>query len=159
MTKYSSSPDRGSFYRNFWKKQFEEGKTSEEDYHLMIDILDESDAIQEKNMEKQSNLEYDLRSNPEILAKVRNSEIYSQNLYAALCNNRFFYRDKEWTCSWRHAGGIIADMRQDGDYIDWYCSGIGSNINGYVGESEVTDEIRLDLTKIGWTVQPYEPIL
>lgn len=110
----------------------------------------------EKAMDKNFNLEYDLQSNTEILAKARNSKVYSQNLYAALCNNRFFYGDKEWACSWRYAGGIIADMRQEGDYIDWYCSGIGLNETGYVGESEVTDEIRLDLIKMGWTVKPYE---
>jgi hypothetical protein len=75
-----------------------------------------------------------------------------------LCNNRFFYGDKEWTCSWRHAGGIIADMLEKGDYIDWYCSGIGHNTNGYVGEGFVTDEIRLDLLKLGWTVKPYDDI-
>lgn len=105
------------------------------------------------------NLENDLLSSNTILDKCRNSKIYSQNLYAALCNNRFFYEDNEWTCSWRYAGGIIADIRQEGDYMDWYCSGIGSNNEGYVGEGEVTDEIRLDLLKLGWTVSPYEPRL
>ena len=102
------------------------------------------------------NLENDLLSSATIIDKCRNSKVYSQNLYAALCNNRFFYGDNEWTCSWRYAGGIIADIIQSGDYMDWYCSGIGSNIDGYVGESEVTDEIRIDLNKIGWVVQPYD---
>lgn len=103
------------------------------------------------------NLENDLLSSTTILDKCRNSTVYSQNLYAALCNNRFFYGDNEWTCSWRYAGGIIADILQSGDYMDWYCSGIVPNTKGYVGESEVTDEIRLDLIKLGWTVKPYEP--
>ena len=46
-------------------------------------------------------------------------------------------------------------MRQEGDYIDWYCSGIRDDIspdNVYVTESEVTDEIRQDLFKLGWIV-------
>ena len=65
-------------------------------------------------------------------------------------NNRFFYGDKEWTCSWRMAGGIVADIIKDGNYMDWYCSG---------NESVVTDEIKLDLMIMGWTVKPYEPRL
>lgn len=105
------------------------------------------------------NLENDLLSSTTILDKCRNSKVYSQNLYAALCNNRFFYGDNEWTCSWRYAGGIIADILQSGDYMDWYCSGVGSSINGYVRESDVTEEIRLDLIKLGWIIKPYEPRL
>jgi hypothetical protein len=30
---------------------------------------------------------------------------------------------------------------------------------GYVSESVVTDEISLDLMKLGWIVKPYEPRL
>jgi hypothetical protein len=157
MKEYSSSPDRGSFYRNVWKKQLDEGKTDLETYQQMMNILDESQKADEI-LDKKFNLEYDLRSNTEILNKARNSEVYSQNLYAALCNNRFFYNDHEWTCSWRYAGGIIADINKKGDYIDWYCSGIGNNTNGYVGEGFVTDEIRLDLLKLGWVVKPYDDI-
>lgn len=115
------------------------------------------------------NLEYDLRSSSEICTKVRNSEQYAQNLYAALCNNEFVKRemwpilkDQHWNCSWRYAGGIIAHIRQTGDYIDWYCSGIisqdtgfgltGQVGNGYVSESTVTEEIRNDLYQLGWLV-------
>lgn len=105
------------------------------------------------------NLEYDLLTNDWILEKVRNNETYSQNLYAAMCNNEFVkndvwprLQDKRWSCSWRYAGGIIADMRQEGDYIDWYCSGIGNSDHGYVGEGYVTDEVREDFLKLGWVV-------
>lgn len=155
MKEYSSSPERGSFYRGVWKKQLDEGKTTQELYDQMMTILD-TEKEKEKTMDKNFNLEYDLRSSPDILNKARNSDVYSQNLYAALCNNQFFYGDKEWSCSWRYAGGIIADILQHGDYIDWYCSGIGSNIDGYVGEGFVTEEIKLDLMRLGWTVKPYE---
>lgn len=153
MKEYSSSPDRGSFYRNIWKKELEKGNTTQELYDHMMTILDEEKA-KEKETDKNFNLEYDLRSNLEILNKARNSEVYSQNLYSALCNNRFFYSDNEWTCSWRHAGGIVADILQTGDYIDWYCSGMADK-PGYVSEGFVTDEIRLDLIKMGWIVRPY----
>ena len=104
-------------------------------------------------------LEYDLIKNERIVEKCQSSDIYAQNLYAALCNNRFFYGDNEWTCSWRMAGGIVASIVDtNGNYMDYYCSGI-STANGYVGEGTVTDEIRLDLMMMGWTVKPYEPRL
>ena len=64
-------------------------------------------------------------------------------------------------------------MRQEGDYIDWYCSGIRDMepslveelteeqlarkaiYDRYVGESVVTDEIKSDLKRLGWDVVPY----
>lgn len=161
INKYSKSPDRGSFYRNSLKKQLEEKQTSQEHYDAMMKILDEEDERQEQK-EKEGNIQYslehDLRSNPTILEKCRNSQIYSQNLYAALCNNDFYYGEHEWSCSWRYAGGIIANILQKGDYIDWYCSGIGTDpaiTPNYVGEGFVTDEIRSDLLKLGWVVKPF----
>ena len=104
------------------------------------------------------NLERDLIDNDWIKTKCRTSKIYPQNLYASLCNNRFFYGDKEWTCSWRYAGGIVAELvGESGDYMDYYCSGIGAGHNeGFVSESVVTDEIKLDLLRMGWFVKPYE---
>ena len=102
-----------------------------------------------------------------------------------MCNNDFTKNDvwpilteKKWSCSWRHAGGIIADMQEKGDYIDWYCSGIKDNkildddeyqaltkeqqesyiqCKKYVPESVVTGEIREDLLKLGWIVVDNEP--
>ena len=116
------------------------------------------------------NLEESIRTCEWMLKKVVDNETYAQNLYAAMCNNVFQpnqvwprLRDEYWSCSWRGAGGIVADLRGQGDYIDWYCSGIGgglgngdeTGIKGYVSESTVTDEIRQDLFAIGWTVEPY----
>jgi hypothetical protein len=146
MKKYSTSPERGSFYRKHWLEQLEQMKTPQDVYERMMKILDEDDK-REEDEDKTFNLGYDLRSNERMLSKARNSEVYCEQLYAALCNNQFFYGDKEWTCTWRFAGGIISDMIQKGDYIDWYCSG---------NEGFVTDEIKLDLMMMGWIVKPYE---
>ena len=113
------------------------------------------------------NLEEDIRACAWMLKKVQDSETYAQNLYAAMCNNVFQrnevwprLRDEYWSCSWRSGGGIVAELRGQGDYIDWYCSGIfgageTDSFQGYVSESTVTDEIRQDLFAIGWTVEPY----
>jgi hypothetical protein len=146
MKKYSTSPERGSFYRKHWLEQLEQMKTPQDVYEGMMKILDEDDK-REEDEDKTFNLGYDLRSNERMLSKARNSEVYCEQLYAALCNNQFFYGDKEWTCTWRFAGGIISDMIQKGDYIDWYCSG---------NEGFVTDEIKLDLMMMGWIVKPYD---
>jgi hypothetical protein len=63
-------------------------------------------------------------------------------------------------------------MQEKGDYIEWYCSGIGNQEAGfgldhyqptpdpdgrdYVPESVVTDEIREDLKKLGWIAVPWD---
>jgi hypothetical protein len=101
-------------------------------------------------------LEHDLIKSDYITDKCVKSESYSQNLYSAMCNNLFYKNDEEWSCSWRYAGGILADLRNVGEsYIDWYCSGIGNHNDGYVGESFVTDEIRSDLLQLGWVIKQY----
>lgn len=123
-------------------------------------LADSIKAEKEQDPEWQkNNMEYDLRTSDWVLKKVRESKSYAQNLYAAMCNNDFIKNDvwpilteEAWSCSWRYAGGIIADMREEGDYIDWYCSGYHA-VDGYVSECIVTDEIRDDLLKLGWIVR------
>jgi hypothetical protein len=171
MTKISSSPDRHTFQKEGYIKRCEEdGKLPNPDYIQMYKTWREQD---EANLEdpawQKDNMEYDLRSTEWICNKVKASEDYAQNLYAAMCNNDFqkldvmpILKDQRWSASWRAAGGIVADMREEGDYIDWYCSGIGGGHdmgggpsdrpNGYVPESVVTDEIRKDLKQLGWIV-------
>lgn len=112
---------------------------------------------------QKDNMEYDLRTSKVMVEKVRASDTYAQNLYAAMCNNEFqrndvmpILTDKRWSCSWRYAGGILADMTGMGDYMDYYCSGIGPDdtetYKDFVSESFVTDEIKQDLFDLGWVV-------
>jgi len=180
MSKISKSPERHTFqlegakeraaidgkevpeyYENFWKS------AKEQDEANLVDPVWQKD-----------NMEYDLRSSEWMCDKARTSDTYAQNLYAAMCNMQFIKLDvlpilknQRWSASWRHAGGIIADMQEKGDYIDWYCSGIGNNEAGfgldhyvptpdpdgreYVPEGVVTEEIELDLNKLGWRPIPY----
>lgn len=115
------------------------------------------------NENQKFDLEQDLLTTDWILKKVRGSKTYSQHLYAALCNtdwckNELFELLKEntWHCSWRHAGKIIANMRQEGDYVDWYCSGLFNpeniRLKNFVSEGIVTPEISQDLLKLGWVL-------
>jgi hypothetical protein len=108
-------------------------------------------------MDVKANLEFDLFNSDWLINKCKKSKKYSQNLYAALCNNLFYKNDEEWSCSWRYAGGIVADLNETGDYMDWYCSGICANeTTGYVVEGDVTSEISNDMLNLGWHHKPYE---
>jgi len=171
LSKISRSPDRHTFQKEgYVKRQLEKGEELNQDYLDMFEkILEQHDKKFDDEQARKDNLEYDLVTTDWILEKVRASEDYAQNLYAAMCNNDFIKRemwpilkDQKWSCSWRYAGGIIADMRQQGDYIDWYCSGIRGDYqeeertNGFVSESVVTEEIENDLYKLGWLVVKYD---
>lgn len=179
----SSSPERGTFQIECELKRVEEGEKTAEEAQDMVELYQSHQAQmreQETDPEwQENNLEYDLRATDWIVAKTRESEGYAQNLYAAMCNNDFQknevwpqLKNQTWACSWRYAGGIIADMRGEGDYMDWYCSGITSEVDAdeynkmstesqerynyyrthFVGESVVTEEIREDLFRLGWVV-------
>jgi hypothetical protein len=177
----ASSPERHTFQKEGYIKRCEEnGIDPNPDYINMYKTWRELD---EANLEdptwQKDNMEYDLRSTKWICDKVKANDNYAQNLYASMCNMQFIkldvmpiLKDQRWSASWRSAGGIIADMREQGDYIDWYCSGIGNEEYGngldgtkpsldedgrnYVPEGIVTDEIREDLKKLGWVPVPWD---
>lgn len=156
--KLATSPNKGDFHN----------------LHLpdsIVKILEIEEKNRYSEVPTNPDLEYDLRSTVWISKKVKENNTYAQNLYAALCNNTFqkldvmqILKNKEWSCSWRHSGGIVADLNEKGDYLDWYCSGIrdtgddneGDNpiydIREYVSEGTVTDEVKKDLKIIGWIV-------
>ena len=187
MTQLSKSPERNTFQMKSQHEKLNDPNSTEEEKEAaqgMIDFYENWNAEEEDRMSdpewQKNNLEYDLLSTDWILEKVRESDLYAQNLYAAMCNREFqelelipILKEQRWSCSWRHAGGIIADMQQKGDYIDWYCSGIRNTneytpeefnnfteeqqaqlkeSSAYVGEGFVTDEVREDLKKLGWIV-------
>ena len=185
MTKVSKSPERNTFQKEgYVKRQEEKGEPVNEDYLEYFDkIIEEHDRKFDDPKSRINNMEYDLLTTDWILEKVRADDAYAQNLYAAICNNGFIKMDvipilkqEEWGASWRYAGGIIADMQQKGDYIDWYCSGIRDIgvyspaeedkeltkeqlarleiTKKYVPEGMITDEIRSDLQRLGWAVAP-----
>jgi ATP-dependent Lon protease len=177
----NTSPDRGSFHIECELKRVEEGEKTPEEAQHMIEFYKSWEELRREHEAtdewKVDNMEYDLRSTKWICDKAKASEAYAQNLYAAMCNNEFIKNDvwpiltnKRWSASWRCAGGILANMVEKGDYIDWYCSGIRNDISDeeynelskeqqeyylytktqFVSESVVTDEVREDLLKLGW---------
>jgi len=184
MTNIAKSPDRHTFQRdNYIKQCLEEGKSLDDpNVKAMIEmydswILQDEEALTDTKWQE-NNMEFDMRSADWMVDKVRESRVYAQHLYAAMCNNEFqkwevwpILKDQRWSASWRYAGGIVADMRGEGDYIDWYCSGIGNRDpledgewermtaeqqtvykekEASVGEGMITDEIKDDLKRLGW---------
>lgn len=119
-------------------------------------------------------LEDDMKNSPWFMEKIKNDS-YAQNVYAALCNMRWqptdvwpVLKDEYWSCSWRCAGGIVADFKGTGDYMDFYCSGMGGIATldseadeefmlrkRFVPEGVVTDEIREDFARLGWHPSPW----
>jgi hypothetical protein len=115
----------------------------------------------------------DMQNSAMILEKVK-QDSYAQNLYAAMCNMQWqktdvwpVLKNELWSVSWRSSGGLVAELRGQGDYMNWYCSGIGSGnyiqddyddlmSKGFVPEATVTDEIRNDLASLGWHPVPWE---
>lgn len=119
--------------------------------------------------------EKDLSQCEFILAKLKADNNYAQNLYAACCNMRLVkvipadgevpsdalrwmltVDDYAWTASWRYVGGMIAELRNQGEcYLDYYCSAMTEENPQYVGEGSVTDEIRKDVRAMGWEFEEY----
>ena len=182
MSKISRSLERHTFQRDSYiERMTENGEPVNQEQLDMYDEMIEAHSQKFNDpASRKDNMEYDLLTTDWILEKVRESDLYAQNLYASMCNREFIKHDvmpilknQRWSCSWRYAGGIIADMQQKGDYMNWYCSGIrgdklsteefeklsleqqarAKEYDAYVGEGVVTDEIRKDLFRLGWVVQ------
>ena len=172
----SKSPQRNTFQREgYLRRCKEKGEDpNQDDLDMFEKILEQEDHKFDDPKARENNLEYDLLTTDWILEKVRSNEAYAQNLYAAMCNNEFqkremwpILKEERWSCSWRYAGGFVANMRQEGDYIDYYCSGIRNvsedeEVNklwdgrNFVSEQTVTEEIEADLYRLGWLVVKYK---
>ena len=185
----SASPDRHTFQKQKYIEGCLEAGQSLDDPEVqaMLEMYESWALRDEENLVnvewQKNNMEFDMRTTDWMVAKVCESRVYAQNLYAALCNNTFqkqdvwtILKDQTWGASWRSAGGIVADMRGEGDYIDWYCSGIKGyeasqeqsewnmltpeqqmahkESTAFVSESTVTDDVREDLARLGWSVIP-----
>ena len=172
------SKERHTFQaQSYIERCKESGEEPNQDYLGMYEDAKAYDLARDADQEwKKNNLEYDLRSTEWICDKAKAREEYAQNIYAALCNQDWqrnavwpLLKGQTWSCSWRYAGGIVADMCETGDYMDYYCSGIRGGAatddaeltdeqrakiewydKHFVSESHVTDEIREDFFKLGW---------
>lgn len=94
-------------------------------------------------------LERDLGASLRVRELVR-SDLFATLLYAALCNTQWKHAASgaQWSCSWRYAGGIVAALRGQGDYMDWYCS---------MGEGLVDEQVFTEIQSLGWELVKAEP--
>jgi hypothetical protein len=114
-------------------------------------------------------LEAEMKKDAIVAAYLKDVEI-AKDFYRALCNMRWKKKDwltphdmtvarlkgdepGVWSCSWRYAGGIIADIRNlhyntTEDYMDFYCSG---------SESDISDIVKECFNRMGWIPYPWPP--
>ena len=162
MTRYRSSKDNFSFSKIAYETRLKQN-ASDTDASEMVEWYNQQlkDDQQKQFMEEfKKTFEYSLRTSDIMCEKVLN-DCYAQNLYAAICNNDFVKDGITNYYSWRAAGRIIANMREQGDYIDWYCSGItpedtpaeqAARFENYVNEGTVTPEVQTDIERLGWKI-------
>lgn len=83
--------------------------------------------------------------------RIKTDDAFCVDLWCALANVDWYHpaSGTEFSCSFRCAGGIIAEIRGSGGYMDWYCSGPAA---------EVSDFIRRSLKKRGWICDPVPTI-
>jgi hypothetical protein len=72
-----------------------------------------------------------------------------KQVWSAMANVTWWYHkgqpdEEEFGASFRAAGGIIADIIEEGDYMDWYCCG---------PYSQVSDTIAEAMAQKGWTYE------
>lgn len=87
-----------------------------------------------------------------IRKKCQHNYFYSQELYAALCNNYWcpnetmaLLKDEKVIYTWREISTLVADLFGSFDQLDFYFSGLD-----HLEEGQVTAEIAQDLKKLGW---------
>lgn len=75
--------------------------------------------------------------------QIQHDEEFAKRAYAALTNIIWRNGEKEYSVTFRYAGGLIADIRGDGsNYMTWYCS---------ASEGVVDKSISKKLAEYGWT--------
>ena len=86
-------------------------------------------------------LEHDLRG----LADRLSDDAFADELYCALCNADWMHEDgSAWRGSWRHAAGVVADLRGTGEsYLDFSCSPSG-------GERTISPRVAAAMSTLGW---------
>lgn len=74
--------------------------------------------------------------------RVRADERFAELLWGALSNVEWSHDGQRINYSWRAAGDLVAALRREGNYLDWYCSGCAGIVPTEIAEA---------MAKLGWT--------
>jgi len=72
---------------------------------------------------------------------------FAELIYSALTNMIWRNGDQQYSATFRYVGGFIADIRGEGNYMDWYCCSF---------EGQVHPDIAEKLLTKGWTPHEYD---
>jgi len=74
---------------------------------------------------------------------IRKDDDIARDMWCALANVDWYHPESKEMASYsfRAAGGLIADIRGKGSYLDWYCSGPYATVSEFIHRS---------LKKEGW---------
>lgn len=119
-------------------------------------------------MDVERSLDQEMAKDDIVIAYLKDRDV-AVEFYSALCNMQWAVinnlpEDEKiieklrgtdshiWSCSWRYAGGIIADIRNAAyntkeDYMDFYCSG---------NEGHVSDLVKECFHRMGWEPCPWD---
>lgn len=76
------------------------------------------------------------------LEQIKNNDEFCKELWSALTNIEWINNDGSYFyCTFRYAGALIADIRESGGYMDWYCSSEYAKVSEYIEEK---------LNSLGW---------
>ena len=116
---------------------------------LFVDELDADLDVRTTVAINVPDLERDLVRSDRVRGLVR-SDLFPMLLYSALCNTLWRHKGsgKEWHCSWRYAGSIVATLRGEGCYLDWYCS---------MSEGLVDEQVLAEIGALGWELVEADP--
>lgn len=80
--------------------------------------------------------------------RIKQDSIFCKDIYSALTNLEWVQSDGTvYGATFRYVGGLIADIREEGNYMDWYCC---------KGEGFASDEIQEAMSMKGWTCREYD---
>jgi len=92
------------------------------------------------------NFEEDLQNLFEV--RMKGSDSFCSEVWCSLSNIIWKNEDgSEFSATFRYAGGLIASIIEEGDYMDWYCSG---------EYATVSEDIANGLLTLGWVPCEYD---
>lgn len=118
---------------------------------VALQFIDDSEAdpgiTSCKPTEMIPSLETDLLSSRRMTELAQASDLFAGLLYAALCNTewRHVQTGARWSCSFRDAGDVVASLRGNESYLDWYCWGF---------EGTVDERVHTECLDLGWVLAP-----